>query len=218
MADLDIAIAGRSYRVACADGEEENLTEAARLVDIEASSLRDQFGARFGQLSETRVLLMASLMLGDRFRLHLAEEGQAPEPEPEADSPAQTGFFDDPALTARVAELEAALAASQESEAAAMAALEEAAERIRGLAGEIAEGDLEEELDGDLDDDLEGDLEGDLQEALDPDAPDEALGGPLTEELSDEGAPAEDELDEETGAEGSLDDDKDASGPLDARV
>ncbi|MDF2232115.1 cell division protein ZapA [Albimonas sp. CAU 1670] len=166
MADLDIAIAGRNYRVACADGEEENLTEAARLVAAEAESLREQFGTRFAALPETRMLLMASLMLGDRFRAHLAEEAsafaEAPLEAPEAPgapaAPTQTGFFDDPATTARIAELEAALAAAQEAEQAALAALEEAAERIRSLAGEIADGAVEDEDDGEeafADDDLE---------------------------------------------------------------
>ena len=140
MADLDIAIAGRSYRVACADGEEENLTEAARLVAAEAESLREQFGTRFAALPETRMLLMASLMLGDRFRAHLAEEAaafaEAPEVEPAPGSagPSQSGFFDDPVQSARIAELEAALAAARDGEQAALAALEEAAERIRAPA------------------------------------------------------------------------------------
>ncbi|SFI40608.1 cell division protein ZapA [Albimonas pacifica] len=184
MADLDIAIAGRSYRVACADGEEENLTEAARLVAAEAESLREQFGTRFAALPETRMLLMASLMLGDRFRAHLAEEAAAFGDAPagaeavraETGGPSQSGFFDDPVQTARIAELEAALAAARDSELAALAALEEAAERIRALAGEIAEGEA-------LDDD-----EADEEEAEDDDAgePDEDLDGALDDDLADD--------------------------------
>lgn len=189
MADLDIAIAGRSYRVACADGEEENLTEAARLVAAEAESLREQFGTRFAALPETRMLLMASLMLGDRFRAHLAEEAaafaEAPEAEPGPGSagPSQSGFFDDPVQSARIAELETALAAARDGEQAALAALEEAAERIRALAGEIAEGEPLEEDEEDLD-------------ALDEAFEDEAEDGAATPADAAFGDPAGDDAPE----------------------
>ena len=105
MADLDIAIAGRNYRVACADGEEDNLTRAAALLAEEAETLRAQFGGRFAALPESRVLLMASLMLGDRFRATLdagAAEPGALAAEPAEPAAGQPGFFDDPELAARV--------------------------------------------------------------------------------------------------------------------
>ena len=125
MADLDIPIAGRMYRVACEDGQEENLARAGRFLSDEAELLREQFGDRFGALPESRVLLMASLMLGDRFRAKLDAEAAggafAPEAAPQVPPP------QDPALGARVAELEAELAAAREAEAAALAALEDAA-------------------------------------------------------------------------------------------
>lgn len=179
MADLDISIAGRSYRVACADGEEDNLTEAARLVAAEAEQLREQFGTRFAALPEPRVLLMASLMLGDRFRAHLAEEAEAlaeAAAEPAAAAPrgpAQSGFFDDPVQAARISELEAALADARAAEGAALAALEEAAERIRALAGEIAEDGAGEDDDPEAaaDDEEEEDAAAD---DADPDLDEEA--------------------------------------------
>ncbi|WP_339948660.1 cell division protein ZapA [uncultured Albimonas sp.] len=206
MADLDIAIAGRSYRVACADGEEENLTEAARLVAAEAESLREQFGTRFAALPETRMLLMASLMLGDRFRAHLAEEasalsGLSEAPAAQAEPAPQAGFFDDPVQSSRISELEAALAEAREGELAALAALEEAAGRIRALAGEIAEDGLAEEDEDDeaLDDledeaSLEASLESPADVAPEADLPEADLpdAAPDAEDLPEEDVPEDD--------------------------
>jgi len=72
MAEVDLRIAGRSYRVACRDGEEENLRSAARLVD---SKSREAL-AGLGTLSEARQLLFASLLLADQ----LIDKGAASPP------------------------------------------------------------------------------------------------------------------------------------------
>ena len=69
MAEIDLDIGGKSFRVACADGEERQLQSAAALVASEAQNLV----AAIGQLPESRMLLMSSLMLGDR---HIALQGQ----------------------------------------------------------------------------------------------------------------------------------------------
>ena len=61
MAEVDIHIASRSYPVACRDGEEARLRDVAALVDAKA---RAATGA-LGQMSESRTLLFASLMLAD---------------------------------------------------------------------------------------------------------------------------------------------------------
>jgi len=63
MAEVDLYIAGRTYRVACRDGEEESLRAAARLVD---SKSREAL-AGLGTLSEARQLLFASLLLADQL-------------------------------------------------------------------------------------------------------------------------------------------------------
>ena len=63
MAEVDINIAGRAYRVACRDGEEQNLRHAAELVD---SKGREAL-AGLGALSEARMLLFASLLLADQL-------------------------------------------------------------------------------------------------------------------------------------------------------
>ena len=72
MAEIDVFIAGRVYRVACRDGEEDSLRKAASLVD---SKSREAL-AGLGTLSEARQLLFASLLLADQ----LIDDGRTPEP------------------------------------------------------------------------------------------------------------------------------------------
>jgi cell division protein ZapA len=60
---IDLNIAGRTYQVACREGEEENLRAAARLVD---SKSREAL-AGLGTLSEARQFLFASLLLADQL-------------------------------------------------------------------------------------------------------------------------------------------------------
>lgn len=63
MAEVDITIAGRHYRVACRDGEEQNLLRAAEMVDAKSREAL----AGLGALSESRQLLFASLLLADQL-------------------------------------------------------------------------------------------------------------------------------------------------------
>jgi cell division protein ZapA len=63
MAEVDLIIAGRPYRVACRDGEEESLRSAARLVDSKSREALEGLGT----LSEARQLLFASLLLADQL-------------------------------------------------------------------------------------------------------------------------------------------------------
>ena len=89
MADVDISIAGRQYRIACRDGEEDNLRRAAAMVDAKSREAL----AGLGSLSEARQFLFASLLLADQI-----VEG-APAPAPLAQPTA------DPATTERVERL-----------------------------------------------------------------------------------------------------------------
>ena len=66
MAEVDVIIAGRPYRVACRDGEEDNLRAAARLVDAKSREALSGLGA----LSEARQLLFAGLLLADQLIEH----------------------------------------------------------------------------------------------------------------------------------------------------
>jgi cell division protein ZapA len=62
MPEVQINIGGRSFEVACQEGEEHYLLAAAKMLDTEASTLVDQIG----RVPEARMLLMAGLMLADR--------------------------------------------------------------------------------------------------------------------------------------------------------
>ncbi len=63
MAEIDLIIAGRPYRVACRAGEEESLRAAARLVDAKSREAITGLGT----LSEARQLLFAGLLLADQL-------------------------------------------------------------------------------------------------------------------------------------------------------
>ncbi|HVF82790.1 MAG TPA: cell division protein ZapA [Sphingomicrobium sp.] len=63
MAEIPISIAGRDYRVACRDGEEDNLRAAAAIVDARGREAL----AGMGALSEARTLLFASLLIADQL-------------------------------------------------------------------------------------------------------------------------------------------------------
>lgn len=62
MPEIEILIGGRSFEVACQEGEEHYLRSAAQLLDNEASLLVNQIG----RVPESRMLLMAGLMLADK--------------------------------------------------------------------------------------------------------------------------------------------------------
>jgi cell division protein ZapA len=76
---VDLTIAGRTYQVACRDGEEENLRTAARLVDGKS---REALSA-LGTLSEARQFLFASLLLADQLIDKAPEAAVQPGPDPE---------------------------------------------------------------------------------------------------------------------------------------
>jgi len=96
MPEVTIHIGGRGFEVSCQDGEEPFLHAAAKMLDDEAQVMADQIG----RMPESRMLLMAGLMLADKaaatedriktLETKLAEvEGElermrsAPAPEPE---------------------------------------------------------------------------------------------------------------------------------------
>jgi cell division protein ZapA len=87
MATVDLEIAGRSYPVACRDGEEAHLQSLAALVDRKA---RDAAGA-VGSMGETRQFLFAALLLADELKdvssgtppAHQPDPEPAPQPEPQ---------------------------------------------------------------------------------------------------------------------------------------
>lgn len=62
MPEQTIVIGGKEFQVACQEGEEHFLLSAAKLLDAEAEVLLQQIG----RMPESRMLLMAALMLADR--------------------------------------------------------------------------------------------------------------------------------------------------------
>src|SRR6056297_539554 len=62
MPEVEIEIGGRTFEVACQEGEEHYLHAAAKMLDEEASVL----SAQIGRIPEARMLLMAGLMLADK--------------------------------------------------------------------------------------------------------------------------------------------------------
>ena len=116
MPDLEILIGGRSFTVSCQPGEEHFLRGAAAMLDIEAQPLV----AQMGRLPESRMLLMAGLMLADKaaavedenrqLKLKLAEVEARPVPEREK--------VEVPVVPAAVRETLAEIAARAEAMAA----------------------------------------------------------------------------------------------------
>lgn len=62
MPEVKITIGGRTFDVACQEGEEHFLQSAAAMLDAEASTITGQIG----RLPEAKMLLMAGLMLADK--------------------------------------------------------------------------------------------------------------------------------------------------------
>lgn len=63
MARVEITVNGRTYEVACDDGQEEHLTALAREVDQRVRQLAGSVGA----VGEARLLVMASLLIADEL-------------------------------------------------------------------------------------------------------------------------------------------------------
>lgn len=63
MASLTINICGRSYDIACEDGQQEHVTRLAHAVDLRAQGILHQVG----QVGEARLLVMLCLVLQDEI-------------------------------------------------------------------------------------------------------------------------------------------------------
>ena len=63
MAEVDFTIGHKEYTLSAQDGEEKLLTRAAQVLDGEAQAILSQAG----RVPEPRLLLLAGLMLADRF-------------------------------------------------------------------------------------------------------------------------------------------------------
>ena len=63
MAEVEFTIGHKEYRIGAQDGEENLLKRAAAILDGEARQILEQAG----RVPEPRLLLLAGLMLADRF-------------------------------------------------------------------------------------------------------------------------------------------------------
>ncbi|HEY2758626.1 MAG TPA: cell division protein ZapA [Pseudolabrys sp.] len=61
MAQVSATISGRQFRLACEDGQEEHLQALAHDIDQRIIDLR----AKFGEIGDTRLTVMAALMVAD---------------------------------------------------------------------------------------------------------------------------------------------------------
>lgn len=79
MSNVNLTIGGRTFAVACEDGEEQHIADLARMIDQKVV----ESGAGSGQ-TESRMLLFGALMLADEVHeLRKKSEAQiAPEPAP----------------------------------------------------------------------------------------------------------------------------------------
>ncbi|MGK2740612.1 cell division protein ZapA [Tepidicaulis sp. LMO-SS28] len=116
MAEVTVSINGRSYNVACDDGQEERLMQLARYVDGNASDL----ASSVGQVGDARLMLMVSLMIADEL---FEARGRLKKLDDEVDS----------VRDARTAALERTL----EAEGAVADILDRAAQRLDRMAQRI---------------------------------------------------------------------------------
>ena len=63
MAHVQVTIAGRSYRMACGDGEEDHLSALAASFDAKIGEMRSSFG----EIGDMRLHVMAALMVADEL-------------------------------------------------------------------------------------------------------------------------------------------------------
>src|SRR5450755_1145516 len=63
MAQVTATIAGRQFRLACEDGQEEHLQSLAKNLDERIEGLRK----KFGEIGDTRLTVMAALMVSDEL-------------------------------------------------------------------------------------------------------------------------------------------------------
>lgn len=87
MPELKVTINGRSYAIACEEGQEEHIGRLAGYVKVRVEELVDSVG----QIGDARLLLMASLLVSDELSDAYAEIAAAQAGEEAAITPADDG-------------------------------------------------------------------------------------------------------------------------------
>ena len=96
MARVDILINGRTYPIACDDGQEDRVRDMAAFVDDQLGRLRTTAGSA----SDMHLMIMVSLMLADQLFDAGGNVRQTPPP-----PPALRPSPEDPALAIRLGKL-----------------------------------------------------------------------------------------------------------------
>jgi cell division protein ZapA len=118
MAQVIVTIAGRTYRMACDDGEEARLEQLARDFDARITGLRTSFG----EIGDQRIIVMAALTLADELAEAQRQTAELKDRVAEADNATQSRDVQSANRQDRVA-----------------SALGEAAQRIERLAHKMRE-------------------------------------------------------------------------------
>jgi cell division protein ZapA len=116
MSQVSVTINGRQYRMACEDGQEDHLMSLARELDQRIGKLR----AQFGQIGDSRLIVMAALMMADEV-VEMGERMRRLEQELAALQDARVAAADTTKMT----------------QAAIVQAFNSAAERIEGIARKL---------------------------------------------------------------------------------
>jgi cell division protein ZapA len=119
MAQLNVTINDRQYRMACEDGQEDHLRQLCLDLDRRIDELR----GKVGEIGDARLIVMAALTVADE----LAEAGN------------RIGRLEQELATLRNARV-AASDRSQSAQAAIVDALNSAAGRIEALSRELNQG------------------------------------------------------------------------------
>jgi cell division protein ZapA len=112
MAQVNVTINGRQYRMACEDGQEDHLMQLAKDIDDRIEQLRNNFG----EIGDARLTVMAALTVADE----LTEAGR------------KMRRLEEEIIALQDARVVSADRA-QQTQAAIVAALNAAAERIEGI-------------------------------------------------------------------------------------
>jgi len=112
MAQVNVTINGRQFRMACGDGQEDHLLNLARSLDDRIAELR----AKFGEIGDSRLTVMAALTIADELSETAERVTQLEE-----------------ALTAAQDAHAASSTRNKAAQSAVAAALASAAERIEGV-------------------------------------------------------------------------------------
>jgi cell division protein ZapA len=112
MSQVSVTINGREYRMACEDGQESHLMKLAKMLDDRIEQLRGSFG----EIGDTRLTVMAALTVADEL----------------AETERRIRRLEEEIIALQDARVVASDRA-QATQAAIVAALNAASERIEGL-------------------------------------------------------------------------------------